>query len=98
MVYVTPHPDDDAQLTAWRRRQAEDTVRTLAIRLPLDLARRLRAEAAARGVPGRPGRRRPPPRRAGRPPRRSAVRRRPTGGDQCARHADAAGARRSGSG
>jgi len=31
-------------------------VRTLAIRLPLDLARRLRAEAAARGVPaGRDG-------------------------------------------
>ncbi len=51
MVYTTPHPDDDAQLAAWRRRQAEDTVRTLAIRLPLDLARRLRAEAAARGVP-----------------------------------------------
>ncbi len=51
MVYTTPRPDDDAQLAAWCRRQAEDTARTLAIRLPLDLARRLRAEAAARGVP-----------------------------------------------
>jgi hypothetical protein len=38
-------------LAAWHRRQAEDTTRTLAIRLPLDLARRLRAEASARGVP-----------------------------------------------
>jgi len=51
MVYTTPRPDDDAQLAAWRRRQAEDAVRSINIRLPLDLARRLRAEAAARGVP-----------------------------------------------
>ncbi len=50
MVYTTPHPDDDAQLAAWRRRQAEDAVRSINIRLPLGLARRLRAEAAARGV------------------------------------------------
>jgi hypothetical protein len=48
MVYTTPHPDDDAQLAAWRRRQAEDAVRSINIRLPLDLARRLRAEAAER--------------------------------------------------
>ncbi len=51
MVYTTPHPDDDAQLAAWHRRQAEDAVRSINIRLPLSLARRLRAEAAARGVP-----------------------------------------------
>ncbi len=50
MVYTTPHPDDDAQLTAWRRRQAEDAVRSINIRLPLSLARRLRAEAAEGGV------------------------------------------------
>ncbi len=50
MVYTTPHPDDDAQLAAWRRRQAEDAVRSINIRLPLGLARRLRAEAAARRV------------------------------------------------
>jgi len=49
-VYTTPHPDDDAQLAAWRRRQAEDAVRSINIRLPLDLARRLRAEASARRV------------------------------------------------
>jgi hypothetical protein len=48
MVYTTPHPDDDAQLAAWRRRQAEDAVRGINIRLPLGLARRLRAEAAER--------------------------------------------------
>ncbi len=51
MVYTTPRPDDDAQLAAWRRRQAEDAVRSINIRLPLGLARRRRAEAAARGVP-----------------------------------------------
>ncbi len=51
MVYTTPHPDDDVQLAAWRRRQAEDAVRSINIRLPLGLARRLRAEAIARGVP-----------------------------------------------
>jgi len=51
MVYTTPHPDDDAQLAAWRRRQAEDAARSINIRLPLDLARRLRAEAAARRIP-----------------------------------------------
>jgi len=50
MVYTTPRPDDDAQLAAWRRRQAEDAVRSINIRLPLDLARRLRAEAADRGL------------------------------------------------
>ncbi len=50
MVYTTPHPDDDAQLAAWRRRQAEDTARSINIRLPLGLARRLRAEAAGRGI------------------------------------------------
>ncbi len=54
MVYTTPHPDDDAQLAAWRRRQAEDAVRSINIRLPLGLARRLRAEAAARGQDGGP--------------------------------------------
>ncbi len=48
MVYTMPHPDDDAQLAAWHRRQAEDAVRSINIRLPLDLARRLRAEAAER--------------------------------------------------
>jgi len=47
----TPQPDDDAQLRAWRRRYAEDTERGFSLRLPLALARRLRAEAAARGVP-----------------------------------------------
>ncbi len=51
MVYTTPRPDDDEQLAAWRRRQAEDAVRSINIRLPLGLARRLRAEAAERGVP-----------------------------------------------
>ncbi len=51
MVYTTPRPDDDAHLAAWRRRPAEDAVRSINIRLPLDLARRLRAEAAARRVP-----------------------------------------------
>jgi len=50
MVYTTPHPDDDEQLAAWRRRQAEDAVRSINIRLPLGLARRLRAEATARRV------------------------------------------------
>ena len=50
MVYTTPHPDDDEQLAAWRRRQAEDTARSINIRLPLGLARRLRTEAAERGV------------------------------------------------
>ncbi len=65
MVYTTPHPDDDAQLAAWRRRQAEDAVRSINIRLPLGLARRLRAEASARGGLSRPLRRRSAPRRAG---------------------------------
>ncbi len=51
MSYGTPQPDDDAQLRAWRRRYAEDTERGFSLRLPLALARRLRAEAAARGVP-----------------------------------------------
>jgi len=51
MVYTTPHPDDDERLAAWRRRQAEDVVRSINIRLPLGLARCLRAEAAARGTP-----------------------------------------------
>ncbi len=46
MVYTTPHPDDDAQLAAWRRRQAEDAVRGINIRLPLGLARLLRADLA----------------------------------------------------
>lgn len=50
MVYTTPHPDDDERQAAWRRRQAEDVVRSINIRLPLGLARCLRAEAAARGV------------------------------------------------
>ena len=50
MVYTTPHPDDDAQLAAWRRRQAEDAVRGINIRLPLGLARRLRAERSSFGV------------------------------------------------
>ncbi len=50
MVYATPHPDDDEHLAAWRRRQAEDAVRSINICLPLALARRLRAEAADRGV------------------------------------------------
>jgi transposase-like protein len=51
MSYGTPQPGDDAQLRAWRRRYAEDTERGFSLRLPLALARRLRAEAAARGVP-----------------------------------------------
>ena len=51
MSYGTPQPDDDAQLRAWRRRYTEDHERTFSLRLPLALARRLRAEAAARGVP-----------------------------------------------
>ena len=50
MVYTTPRPDDDAHLAAWRRRPAEDTARSINIRLPLDLARRLRTEAAERRV------------------------------------------------
>ncbi len=50
MVYTTPRPDDDAQLAAWRRRQAEDAVRSINIRLPLGLARRLRTEAAERRI------------------------------------------------
>ncbi len=50
MVYTTPHPDDDAQLAAWRRRQAEDAVRSINIRLPLSLAHRLRAEATDRRI------------------------------------------------
>ncbi len=45
MVYTTPRPDDDAQLAAWYRRQAEDAVRSINIRLLLGLARR----AARRG-------------------------------------------------
>jgi len=49
--YGTPQPGDDAQLRAWRRRYAEDTERGFSLRLPLALARRLRAEAAAHGVP-----------------------------------------------
>ncbi len=49
--YGTPQPGDDAQLRAWRRRYAEDTERSFSLRLPLALARRLRAEAAARGLP-----------------------------------------------
>jgi len=47
----TPRPGDDAHLRAWRRRYAEETERSVSLRLPLALARRLRAEAAARGVP-----------------------------------------------
>ncbi len=52
MVYTTPHPDDDAQLAAWRRQQAEDAVRGINIRLPLGLARRLphRLLVARRGI------------------------------------------------
>ena len=50
MSYGTPQPGDDAQLRAWRRRYAEDTECGFSLRLPLALARRLRAEAA-RGVP-----------------------------------------------
>ena len=38
-------------MRAWRRRYAEDTERGFSLRLPLALARRLRAEAAAHGVP-----------------------------------------------
>jgi len=49
--YGTPQPGDDAQLRVWRRRYAEDTERSFSLRLPLALARRLRAEAAARGLP-----------------------------------------------
>ena len=49
--YGTPQPGDDAQLRTWRRRYAADTERGFSLRLPLALARRLRAEAAARGVP-----------------------------------------------
>ncbi len=49
--YGTPRPGDDAQLRAWRRRYVEDTERGFSLRLPLALARRLRAEAAARGLP-----------------------------------------------
>ena len=47
----TPQPGDDAQLRAWRRRYAEETERGFSLRLPLALARRLRAEATAHGVP-----------------------------------------------
>jgi len=50
MVYTTLHPDDDERLAAWRRRQAEDAVHSITIRLPLGLARRLRDEATERGV------------------------------------------------
>ncbi len=49
--YGTPQPGDDAQLRAWHRRYVEDTERSFSLRLPLALARRLRAEAAARGLP-----------------------------------------------
>jgi len=49
--YGTPQPGDDAQLRAWRRRYVEDTERSFSLRLPLALARRLRAEAATRGLP-----------------------------------------------
>jgi hypothetical protein len=49
--YGTPQPGDDAQLRTWRRRYAEETERGFSLRLPLALARRLRAEAAARGLP-----------------------------------------------
>ncbi len=49
--YGTPQPGDDAPLRAWRRRYVEDTERSFSLRLPLALARRLRAEAAARGLP-----------------------------------------------
>ena len=49
--YGTPQPGDDAPLRAWRRRYAEETERGFSLRLPLALARRLRAEAAARGLP-----------------------------------------------
>ena len=51
MSYGTPQPDDDAPLRAWRRRYAEETERGFSLRLPLVLARRLRAEAVAQGVP-----------------------------------------------
>jgi transposase-like protein len=51
MSYGTPQPGDDAQLRAWRRRYTEDRERTFSLRLPLALARRLRREAAARGLP-----------------------------------------------
>jgi hypothetical protein len=47
----TPQPGDDAQLRAWRRRYADETERGFSLRLPLALARRLRAEATAHGVP-----------------------------------------------
>ncbi len=49
--YGTPQPGDDAPLRAWRRRYAEETERGFSLRLPLALARRLRAEAAAHGLP-----------------------------------------------
>jgi len=49
--YGTPQPGDDAPLRTWRRRYAEETERGFSLRLPLALARRLRAEAAARGLP-----------------------------------------------
>ncbi len=51
MSYGTPRPGDDAQLRAWRQRYAEESERSFNIRLPLALARHLRAEAAQRGVP-----------------------------------------------
>ncbi len=47
----TPQPGDDAQLRAWRHRYADEIERGVSLRLPLALARRLRAEAAAHGVP-----------------------------------------------
>ena len=49
--YGTPQPGDDAPLRTWRRRYAEETERGFSLRLPLALARRLRAEAAAHGLP-----------------------------------------------
>ena len=35
----TPRPGDDAHLRAWRRRYAEETERSVSLRLPLALAR-----------------------------------------------------------
>ena len=78
--YGTPQPGDDAQLRAWRRRYAEETERGFSLRLPLALARRLRAEAAARGLPHSQLRRRPAPRRVRRPPRRPRPRPHPNTG------------------
>ncbi len=70
----TPRPGDDAHLRAWRRRYAEETERSVSLRLPLALARRLRAEAAARDVPH--SRDVADLLRAARPPRRPRPRRR----------------------